>query len=97
MKDSKGHGSNAHGAFVTKEGRGVLPSKPYRQGRGPNDEGGQPVSSNAQAAQELFSTLKGTQAPVHDAFDAPRFKVGARQSNFNGTPGVKKTFGKRGR
>lgn len=34
MKDSKGHGSDAgHGhGFVTPGGRGVMPSRPFRQG-----------------------------------------------------------------
>lgn len=46
--------------------------------RGTSDSGGQPMSSNAAAAQSLMSGLKSTQAPVHDAM---AFRAGRAADN----------------
>jgi hypothetical protein len=66
MKDALGHGSNGIGgsAIVARSGnsaRGIMPSRPFREG------GGQPVTSNAQAAEALMSTLKSTMVSIHPA------------------------------
>lgn len=76
MKDARGHGSNGPGsgsgfadtlrAHLAGEGKmfggGV---SPLVRGSGEYPERG--VSSNAAAAQALFSGLKSTMAPVHDS------------------------------
>lgn len=93
MKDAKGHGSNTHGggsAVVVRTGnsaRGIMPSRPYRQGQ-------PPVTSNAEAAQALMSGLKSTQAPVHDSMvgvgpNDPR--AGSRDYDAFGRPRADKS------
>jgi len=67
MKDPMGHGSAArfqdHPApGATQSGNSYSTLRP--SGR-PAYAGGQPVSSNAAAAQALMGKLMGTQAPIH--------------------------------
>lgn len=65
MKDAFGHGSNMRGgSSLTEALRSRLPGSRLLKG---NDGGGQPMSSNAAAAEALTSSLKSTQAPVHAA------------------------------
>lgn len=65
MKDAFGHGSNSRGgSSLTDALRSRLPGSRLLRG---NDGGGQPMSSNAAAAEALTSSLKSTQAPVHTA------------------------------
>jgi hypothetical protein len=68
MKDAKGHGSNSRGGstFVTPAGRGVMPSRPFRE------SGGEPEANNAQAAGALFyGGPKSQAAPIHDGMHNP--------------------------
>lgn len=65
MKDAFGHGSNSTGGQTMVDVlRSRLPGSRLLKG---NDGGGQPMSSNAAAADALTSALKSTQAPVHPA------------------------------
>ncbi len=73
MKDASGHGSNSK--LTSKQGLATpTPRVTGKPSGGPNMtqiHGGAPVSSNAQAAQSLMSTLKSTQAPIHPAMAHP--------------------------
>lgn len=79
MKDPGGHGSNGGNNSALTKVQGPAPAIPHGSGKPTGGHnftqihGGAPlvtpppVSSNAQAAQSLFSSLKSTQAPVHSA------------------------------
>lgn len=90
MKDAFGHGSNSHGGQTMADVlRSRLPGSRLLKG---NDGGGQPMSSNAAAADALTSTLKSTQAPVHQAM-AMR-SGGDVVSQFRDGPRGSRSFGK---
>lgn len=75
MKDAKGHGSNSRGiASVRHKVKDpTWTGTVITHGSKPVVSGGQPKSSNAEAAGALASALKSTQAPVHDAMsETPR-------------------------
>lgn len=79
MKDAFGHGSNSYGGQTMVDVlRSRLPGSRLLKG---NDGGGQPMSSNAAAADALTGSLKSTQAPVHVAMSgqsvAREFRGGA--------------------
>ncbi len=75
MKDAKGHGSNTRDGRRSADDaanrlRGQIKYPPKGGFRYPGDPPRQmtaPIVSNAEAAQSLMSTLKSTQAPVHDS------------------------------
>lgn len=88
MKDFLGHGSNGKGsnsALTRKDGpASALPHVTGRpsggKGFGAPSGGGVPMSSNAQAAQSLMSTLRATQAPIHPAMVGQRSPDGGSAS-----------------
>jgi hypothetical protein len=81
MKDARGHGSNTHGGIAST----FAAEAAQRQAFGNRNAGGGiastfadettqrqnfgRVTSNAEAARALASTLKSTQAPIHSAMD----------------------------
>jgi len=62
MKDALGHGSDSTGSFLRQR-----MSEDARMFGGPRPTLLRDTTSNAEAAQSLMSTLKSTQAPVHEA------------------------------
>lgn len=90
MKDACGHGSNGSGESIAEILRSRLPGSRLLKG---NDGGGQPMTSNAAAAEVLTSALKSTQAPVHPAMSTrpansvvQQFRDGPRGSRSFGGP-----------
>lgn len=88
MKDAFGHGSDPRGASIADILRERLPGNRLLRS---NDGGGQPVSSNAAAAEALTSSLKSTQAPVHDAMAMRPANDVVR--NFRDGPRGSRSFG----
>lgn len=77
MKDARGHGSNGFGSYTPPNKPGYDPVAERNLAQ--YASGGRPMSSNAQAAQSLMSTLRSTQAPVHPSFQTmPDLTAGTR-------------------
>lgn len=68
MKDALGHGSNG-GVGTALRNKLALEARVFGTRSNLLVSGGKPVSSNAHAAEELASSLKSTQAPVHSAMN----------------------------
>lgn len=87
MKDPRGHGSNSRGgSLLTRSGRGIIPSRPHREG-----------ASNAQAAQAL-AHAKSTRAPVHDSMQGLFASIDrGHRMRQAGDGGHVPNFGMRGR
>lgn len=66
MKDAFGHGSNSREGSLTAQLRARLAHVTSLKGA---PSGGVAMTSNQTASDSLMSTLKSTQAPVHDSMD----------------------------
>lgn len=73
MKDAFGHGSNSREGSLTSTLRSRLSNVTSLRGA---PSGGVAMTSNAAAGAALASTLKATQAPVHDAMTPTEFDDG---------------------
>lgn len=74
MKDAKGHGSNSRGiASVRHKVKDpTWTGTVITHGSKSVVSGGQPKSSNKEAAGALASSLKSAPAPIHDSMSAAR-------------------------
>lgn len=82
MKDAFGHGSNGHEGSIVEQLRKRLTHVTSLRGA---PSGGVAMTSNATAASALMSTLKSTQAPIHNGMNIVR--------QMRGNPRMARDFG----